>query len=95
MSDPATDEKWFGLGMSNLVVLGLALVVIVAGYVLLDRGSVTAAPILLVVGYVVLVPVALLLGYRGLGAADEEETSASRGDEARSRGGKGSGGARG
>jgi hypothetical protein len=39
-------------------------VAIVSGYVLLDRGSITAAPILLVFGYVVLIPAALLVGLR-------------------------------
>ena len=55
---------WFGLGRANWAVLGAAVVVIVIGYILLDRGSITAAPMLLVLGYVVLVPVGLLLGYR-------------------------------
>lgn len=79
MSDQPTEDRWFGLGLANLVVLGLAVLVIVAGYVLLDRGSVTAAPVLLVVGYVVLVPVALLLGYRGLGSSGDDEEAASGG----------------
>ena len=55
---------WFGLGRTNWAVLGAAVVVIVIGYLLLDRGSITAAPVLLVLGYVVLVPAGLLLGYR-------------------------------
>lgn len=62
--DAAESAAWFGLGPRNFAVLGAALVVIVAGYVLLDRGSITAAPILLTVGYVVLIPTGLLLGYR-------------------------------
>lgn len=53
----------FGLGKVNLALLGGALVAIVAGYVMLDRGSVTGAPMLLVLGYVVLVPAGLLWGY--------------------------------
>jgi len=40
---------------------------IIAGYVTLDRGSVTAAPLLLILGYVVLLPVGLMLGSRRLG----------------------------
>jgi len=64
-SEPATEaEAWFGLGLRNFAVLGAAVVCIVAGYVLLDRGSVTAAPVLLTLGYVVLFPTGLLLGYR-------------------------------
>ncbi len=54
----------FGLRAVNYALLGSAVVVIVSGYVLLDRGSVTAAPILLVLGYVVLIPAALLVGLR-------------------------------
>jgi hypothetical protein len=64
-SEPAAEaEPWFGLDTRNFAVLGAALVCIVAGYVLLDRGSVTAAPVLLTLGYVVLFPTGLLLGYR-------------------------------
>lgn len=64
-SRPEPDRKpWFGLDRTNAAVLAAAVVAIVVGYVLLDRGSVTAAPILLVLGYVVLLPTGLLLGYR-------------------------------
>lgn len=58
------DASWFGLGPVNWALLGAAAVVIAVGYVLLDRGSVTAAPLLLTLGYVVLVPGGLLWGYR-------------------------------
>lgn len=58
------DASWFGLGPVNWALLGAAAVVIVVGYVLLDRGSVTAAPLLLTLGYVVLVPGGLLWGYQ-------------------------------
>lgn len=67
-SRPEPDRKpWFGFDRTNLAVLAAAVVSIVVGYVLLDRGSVTAAPILLVLGYVVLLPTGLLLGYGGAG----------------------------
>lgn len=65
--DPADDARWFGLGTANLAILAAAVVVITVGYVLLDRGSVTAAPMLLVLGYVILIPTGLLLGYRKTG----------------------------
>lgn len=55
----------WGLGRLGLALLGAALAAIVLGYVLLDRGSITAAPLLLVLGYVVLVPAALLAGGKG------------------------------
>lgn len=61
------DTGWLGLGPVNWALLAAAVVVIVAGYVLLDRGSVTAAPLLLTLGYVVLVPGGLLWGYRDQG----------------------------
>ncbi len=48
-------------GTANLVLLGSAAVALVAGYVLLASGSVTAAPILLVLGYCVLLPLGLIL----------------------------------
>jgi len=54
----------FGLRPVNYALLGSAVVAIVLGYVLLDRGSVTAAPILLVLGYVVLIPAGLVVGLR-------------------------------
>lgn len=53
-----------GLGPLNFLLLGGAVVAIVIGYILLDRGSITAAPLLLVVGYAVLVPAGLLVGSR-------------------------------
>jgi len=52
-----------GLGVVNAILFGAAIVVIVLGYILLDHGSITAAPLLLVLGYVVLIPAGLLVGY--------------------------------
>lgn len=60
-------KRWFGLGPVNYALFAAAVVSIVIGYVLLDRGSVTAAPMLLVLGYAVLLPAGLLVGYGGLG----------------------------
>ncbi len=56
-----------GLGLVNALLLAAAAVVIVIGYVLLDHGSITAAPVLLSIGYVVLIPAGLLVGYRRTG----------------------------
>jgi len=50
-------------GKTNYILFGLALLVIVIGYVLLGSGSITMAPILLVLGYCVLIPLAIV--YRG------------------------------
>ena len=43
-----------------LLFWGIALLVIVGGFVDLSRGGITLGPILLVLGYCVLVPVAIL-----------------------------------
>jgi hypothetical protein len=59
-----------GMGLVNAALLGGAAVVIVIGYVLLDHGSITAAPILLALGYAVLIPAGLLVGYRRAGGDD-------------------------
>lgn len=57
-------SRGLALGRASFLILAAAAVSIIAGYVMLDRGSVTAAPILLVLGYVVLVPAGLLIGSR-------------------------------
>lgn len=77
-----TPEEGFrpaGLGPLNLVLLGAALVCLVVGYVLLDRGSITAAPVLLVLGYAVLIPAGLLIGSRGRRSESEERGGAPTG----------------
>lgn len=48
------------LGRRNFTLLGIALGVIVVGYVFLAIGSITIAPLLLVAGYCVLLPWAIL-----------------------------------
>lgn len=64
---------WLGFGRANLVIIALALLAIVWGYVLLNRGSVTAAPLLLTAGYMVLLPLGLLFGYRRLRGRGSED----------------------
>ena len=64
----------FGLEKWNVTLLAIGDVVVLFGYVLLDRGSVTLAPVLLVTGYVVLIPAGLLLGFRRAGG-DEPGSS--------------------
>lgn len=44
----------------NAIFLVAGLAALVAGYGLLSRGSITAAPLLLVLGYVVLLPLAII-----------------------------------
>jgi len=48
-------------GVVNAVLFVAAAAVLGIGYLLLARGSTTAAPILLVVGYCVLLPLGLIL----------------------------------
>jgi hypothetical protein len=72
---PAQNDSsgtWLGFGLANIGIMVLAVFAIVWGYVLLNRGSVTAAPILLVLGYMVLLPLGLLFGYRRLRGRDSE-----------------------
>ncbi|HEY7461637.1 MAG TPA: hypothetical protein VIC59_07160 [Gemmatimonadota bacterium] len=58
---PADERPRIAFGRTNYALFGAAALVLVAGYVLLDRGSITLAPILLVLGYVVLLPAAILI----------------------------------
>lgn len=51
-------------GPRNYVVFAGALISIALGFLLLSRGSITAAPLLLVLGYCVLVPYGLATGQR-------------------------------
>ncbi|MFQ5888446.1 MAG: hypothetical protein ACE5JR_00185 [Gemmatimonadota bacterium] len=67
----AERAPFLGLRMANAALLLAAVVVIAAGYLLLDRGSITAAPILLVLGYAVLLPAGLLVGFRRERAPEE------------------------
>jgi hypothetical protein len=58
--------RMFGLlETRNVILLAVGAVVVLFGYVSLDRGSVVLAPLLLFAGYVVLIPAGLLLGFRG------------------------------
>ncbi len=56
----ATEIRW-PFGTRNYIMLAVALVVIIIGYIALGQGSITLAPILLVIGYCVLVPIALII----------------------------------
>ena len=51
----------FSWGTLNSLLLGFGILVLVAGYVALSRGSITLAPILLVAGYCGLIPASLLM----------------------------------
>jgi hypothetical protein len=59
---PAAKAGDLRFGPRNYAILGAALVSILAGFLLLSRGSITAAPVLLVLGFCVLVPYGLATG---------------------------------
>ncbi|HVP58392.1 MAG TPA: hypothetical protein VMU02_09860 [bacterium] len=48
----------------NVLLMVAGIVVILIGYLLLGKGSVSAAPILLVLGYCVIIPLAIVLWTR-------------------------------
>ena len=49
------------LGQRNALLLMAGILIIIIGYFLLGRGSITAAPLLLVLGYCVVVPLSIIL----------------------------------
>ena len=59
-------KRGLEFGPINYAVMAAGLVSVILGYVLLDRGSVSAAPLLLILGYVILLPTGILLGWRRL-----------------------------
>lgn len=58
---PTASEMRWPFGKRNYILLAIALVVIIAGYLALGMGSITLAPLLLVIGYCVLIPIALIV----------------------------------
>jgi hypothetical protein len=57
---PTARGRW-PLAGRNLIVIGLALLAIVAGYMVLSSGQPSAAAVLLVLGYCVLLPVGIVI----------------------------------
>lgn len=51
----------FNFTKTNLIILILAIVLLVVGYIVLSTGDRTISPIILVISYVVLIPLAFLL----------------------------------
>ncbi|MFQ5528853.1 MAG: hypothetical protein ACE5FP_00750 [Gemmatimonadota bacterium] len=56
----------------NIALLGAGVVAVFVGYILLDNGSTTAAPLLLLGGYAVLIPMGLLWGLRDRGGEEAD-----------------------
>jgi len=73
---PKTASDHLPFDRENLILFGVALAVIVIGYLFLARGSITIAPILLVLGYCVLVPVAIIFRPRRRRGEPGAETAA-------------------
>ena len=61
---PVTAEYGFSWSPLNSLILALGIVMLVAGYVALSRGSITLAPALLILGYCGFVPASLLIRAR-------------------------------
>lgn len=66
------EDKGLPFGSTNYILMGIALVFVIVGYILLGSGSITMAPILLVLGYCVFFPVGIIWGGRK-GNSDKEE----------------------
>ncbi len=62
---PVEADLEFNWGAVNTALLTLGLLMILAGYFALSKGSITLAPVLLVAGYCVVVPAAIVLLGRG------------------------------
>ena len=60
-SGQSSTPRHFVLAPRNLLILGLAILVLVVGYVTLQAGHASAAAVILVVGYCVLFPIGIAL----------------------------------
>ena len=61
-------------GRMNYILLVIGIVVIIAGFIALSKGSITLAPILLVIGYCVILPLAILIKSGPSPAPKKDET---------------------
>lgn len=68
----STRRNTFNLGETNLLLMLAGLVIIVIGFMLLGKGSITAAPILLVLGYCVIMPMAIVYRRKKKKAVESE-----------------------
>ena len=69
-------ETEWSFGPRNYLILGIALVVIILGYIALGQGSLTLAPVLLVVGYCIIIPIGIMVkGRPASGAPTATESS--------------------
>lgn len=62
-------------GRKNYILFGIALAVMILGFVLLGQGSEVMAPLLLVLAFVVLVPAAILIKDQKIEESANDEDS--------------------
>jgi uncharacterized membrane protein HdeD (DUF308 family) len=67
------EEGSLVLGKRNVWLMMIGIVVILLGYLLLGRGSISIAPLLLVLGYCVVVPLSIMLWVRQPGSKSDSE----------------------
>lgn len=74
-AEPKRERREGSLAMSsrNVLMLFAGIVIIVIGYFLLGRGSITAAPLLLVLGYCVVVPLSIILWVKKADSSSQRE----------------------
>lgn len=58
MSDK--EKKRLNLGKMNFVILILALILLVLGYIIMAQNEITISPIILAIAYVIIIPIGLL-----------------------------------
>ncbi len=66
-------EGSLAMGSRNVLMLFVGIIIIVIGYFLLGRGSITAAPLLLVLGYCVVVPLSIILWVKRSESGNQRE----------------------
>ena len=74
-AEPKRDrrEGSLAMGSRNVLIMFVGIIIIVIGYFLLGRGSITAAPLLLVLGYCVVVPLSIILWVKRSESSNQRE----------------------
>jgi len=57
----------------NTIILIIALIIIIAGYIIMGTGDKTISPILLIISYVILFPLAIIIGTGKKGSEDSHQ----------------------
>lgn len=56
----AKEQKRLNLGKANIIFMIVALVLLIAGYVIMSFNEISISPVLLMIAYLVILPLALL-----------------------------------